>query len=92
MPSMVNVGPVDSSPHMGEIVSYRYLFIFFSNIWLSGTRTADTGRSTTTNYISTDAVWPKDVPFEGFNAKKLYLEELFPKNSLIFWPEKGFTA
>jgi hypothetical protein len=62
---MVNIGPVDSPPHMDEVVGYRYLFFIFSNIWLSGRRTADAGRSTPTYYISIDAISPKDVPFGG---------------------------
>ncbi len=58
---MVNIGPVDSSLHMGEIVGYLF---FSSNIWLSGTRTVDAERSTPTCYISIDAILLKDVPFE----------------------------
>jgi hypothetical protein len=52
---MINIGPVDFSPQMGDVVGYRY---FFSNIWLSGTRKADAGRSTPTYYVLIDAVWP----------------------------------
>jgi hypothetical protein len=58
VPSMVNIVPVDSPPHMGEVFGYRY---FFSNIWLSGTRTADAGRSTPTYCILIDPVSPKNV-------------------------------
>jgi hypothetical protein len=81
---MVNIGPVDSPPHMGDVVDYRFFFFSFSNIWFSGKRTADAGRLTPTYYISIDAVSPKDVPFGGFNAKKLYLGKLIPKKSLRF--------
>ena len=88
MPSMVNIGPVDSPPHMGEVVGYWF---FSSNIWLSGTRTADAGRSTPTYCISIDAVAPK-MCFMGVSTLRIIFGELFPKNSLIFWPEKGFLA
>jgi hypothetical protein len=67
---MINIGPVDLSPHMDEVVGYRNFF--FPNNWLSGTRIADAGRSIPTYYILIDAVWLKDVPFWGFNTKKLY--------------------
>jgi hypothetical protein len=71
---------------MGEVVGYRN---FFSNTWVSGTRTADAGRSTPTYYISNDAVLPKDVPFGDLRN---YIWGVIPKNSLIFWPEWGFPA
>jgi hypothetical protein len=83
VPSMVNIGPVDSPPRVGEVVGYRN---FSCNIWLSGTRIADAGRSTPAYYISIDTVSPKDVPFGGFNAKKLYLGSYSQKTHLIFWP------
>jgi hypothetical protein len=83
---MINIDPVDSSPHIGEVVGYSYFF------WLSGTRTADAGRSTATYYISIDPVSPKDVPFGVFNAKNIYLGSNLPKTSLIFRPEQGFPA
>jgi hypothetical protein len=55
-----------------------YTVIFFANIWLSGTRIADAGRSTPTYYKSIDAEWPKNVPF-GVSAQTIIFGELFPK-------------
>jgi hypothetical protein len=81
VPSLVKIDQVDSSPHVGGVVGYRY---FSSNIWLSGTRTADAGSSTPTCYISIDAVRPEECALGGFNTKKLHFWELFPQNSLVF--------
>jgi hypothetical protein len=82
VPSTLNVGRMDSPPHIGEVVGYRYLF--FLIFGSKGTRTADTGRSTPTYYDSIDAVSPKDVPFGGFNAKILYLGSYSPKPPSFF--------
>jgi hypothetical protein len=86
---MVNIGQVDSSPHMGEIVGYCY---FFSNIWLSGTCTADARRSTLKYYTSIDPLLPKDVPFGGFNAKKLYLGSDFQITPISFLAGLGIPS
>jgi hypothetical protein len=76
--NLVTIGLAIASLHNGE-VGYHY---FFSLIWLSVTRTADAEGSTPTFTISIDAVWPKHVPFGGFNTKHFYLG-VIPENPLF---------
>jgi hypothetical protein len=64
-------------------LSATVIYLFFSNIWLEQAHSRRRALDPT-YYTSIDPVLPKDVPFGGFNAKKLYLGELFPKTSLIF--------
>ncbi len=81
MQKLVKIGWLGASPRMGEINVFACAF-FFSN-----SPTAQTERRTYAYYTPKDVVWAKDVPFGGFNYKKLYLGELCPKNPHILGRE-----
>jgi hypothetical protein len=58
---LINIGEAIVSPHMGEVVGYRYLFI--TPLRYAHSRR---GGSVPIYYISIHAVWLKDVPFGNF--------------------------
>jgi hypothetical protein len=79
---MVNIGSVDSSFHMDEVVYYSYFILFVSNIWLSGKHTALAGRSTRDIIYQSMRFGPKMCLF-WVSMLRNYIWELFPENSLI---------
>ena len=83
---LIKIGQAVAFLHCGWNCPLPLFFRIFFQSLFAGTSTANAGRSTPTCYISMDAVWPKNVPFGGFNAKN-YFGELFPKNLIIFWPK-----
>jgi hypothetical protein len=73
VPSMVNVGVVDSPPIW---VKLSVTVIFFS-YYLARGHSRRRALDLHILYINRCG-FAKDVPFEGFNAEKLYLGQLFP--------------
>jgi hypothetical protein len=83
----MKIGHAVASPHMGEVVGYRYFILLF--LTFLGHAHSRYRALAPTYYISIDTVWPKDVPL-GFQHKK-YLGELLPKTPLL-GREWGFPA
>jgi hypothetical protein len=81
VPSMVNIDVVDSSLHMGEVVGYLYFFFYY--LALGHVHSRRRALNPHIFYINRCGL-AKDVPFGSFNAKKLYLWEMFQKTPSFF--------